>query len=145
MIKFKIIPYIGANQIKFNSNMQHVAKLIGNPLAQKITRRGEPVHCYENLSLVFSKNDELQEISFTGKAHAELMHIDLLWDGDALEKLIKIHGNPLEYLDILFFPNIGLSLSGFHTDEPKVATAIAPHRFDGVLSKFKPYTYNKSK
>jgi hypothetical protein len=80
----------------------------------------------------------LVEISFQRNVVLMVSGIDIFNDADAWIRLASIDP-PHEYVGILFFQRLGLSITGPHTHDQKVATAISAGRFDSIKGKFLPF------
>ena len=56
-----------------------------------------------------------------------------------LQHLAGLDPSPLESAGILYFPKLGLTLSGFHNEDERTATVMCQGRLDDLLPKFEPF------
>ena len=132
--------YIGVGSLKFSMREDEILPILGKPTSIQNNWLNEKTFTYNSFELVFSLKDEkLVEISFQNNLHFIVNGLSIFDDMAALEKLLAQEENPLEYVGILFLPSLGLTLSGFHTEDDKVATAICKGRLDSMLPKFKAF------
>jgi len=136
---FDLLPYEGAGPLRFGMTAADASAAIGVPLRSNKTRRGEMRYWYANLVLVVDLRGQLAEITFMDNARLVVEGIEVFETPNALLELAKRDGSPLEMVGIVFFPKLGITLSGFHTEEEKTITALARGRVDHLLPDFKPF------
>lgn len=133
-----IVPYVGAGALRFGMPEREIASILPEPLRKGKNRRKELTYHFSEFSLVFSQ-DSLVEITYYPQADLQLFGVDLFRDPESLKKLAEFDPSLLEYVGILYFPSLGITLSGFQNGEPKTVTAVARERLSHVASKFQPY------
>jgi hypothetical protein len=119
--------------------MPEAETVLGRPLRTSKTRRGETRGWYRDLVLIADDQAAIAEVTFLPSAKVLVNGIDLFRVSDPLLELSMIDAGPLEMAGILYFPALGITLSGFHTAEEKTLTAFARGRIDHLLPGFKPY------
>jgi hypothetical protein len=137
-MQFELTPYERAGPLMFGMNISQVESALGAPLRVGKSRKGDPRVHYQDCTLAFDKLEKLVEITFVPSASLLVEGIDLFKSPEPLKRLRQFESSPLELAGILFFPMFGLTLSGFHTQEEKTATALARGRIDRLLPNFRP-------
>jgi hypothetical protein len=140
MVEYEVRPYVGVGPFRFGMTPDDAIRAIGPPARQTRTASKELKLRYVEFCLVFSNAAGLVEVSFEPEAHLIVGGIDLFFNPAALRRLAKSDPSPLESVGILFFPKLGITLSGFHKEGSRTATVICTGRLDDSLPKFKPYT-----
>ena len=136
-----IKPYNGAGSIAFGMNVEEVTALIGNPNSSTKNRRGEVILRYDDMYLTFS-NRGVVEVELLSKSNPQLDGIAIFSDHHALWKLCTIDGDPKECLGAIILMNLGVSLTGFPSqeDSQKSVSVFARGRFDILKSQMEPFS-----
>lgn len=138
-VTHEVIPYVGVGTLCFGMTEDEATGSVGSPVRSTRTASGEHRLIYPEFHLTFSES-RLAEVSFHPEAHLIVAGIDLFRDAEPLQHLARLDPLPLESVGILYFPNLGITLSGFHNEGARTVTVMRPGRLDGLLSKFRPYS-----
>lgn len=138
-MNLKLEPYVGVGPLRFGMSENDVLLSLGKPTKEGPNRRGELTYLYSTFNLVFAKDEGVVEIAFYPGAQLEIDNISMFQDASALEKLIAVDSQVKEYVGILLFPSLGVTLSGFHNEDSETVTAFAKGRLDHLVHKFKPF------
>ncbi len=119
---------------------EDVTRSIAPPLRTSRTRNNELKQFHPDFTLVFSDAAGLVEACFEPEARLMVGGVDLFRHRAPLRHLATLEPSPLESVGILYFPSLGITLSGFHKEDSRTVTVMAAGRLDDLLPKFKPYT-----
>lgn len=136
---FDFVPHVSVGPLKFGMTLGQVEEILGKPTRTSRTRSGETRVQYPDVVLAIDLEGKLTEATLVPSASFIVNGSDVFKSATPLSDLAKIDPAPLEYVGILFFPGLGLTLSGFHNEDEKTITALSPGRFDSLKPKFKPY------
>lgn len=144
---YEIESYLGAGALRFGMSPAQVHDILGNP---RFTR-SDPGRLREmygiSPALTFTGPDKelkLVEIGFAKAAEDVTYRGENLFTGErraTLRKLCDDDRDPREVVGTIVFPNLGISLTGFHTghEDSLAVTAFAPGRWDAQLATSKPF------
>jgi hypothetical protein len=144
---YEIESYVGAGALRFGMSPAQVHDILGNP---RFTG-SDPDRLREmygmSPALTFTGTDKelkLVEIGFAKEAEDVTYRGANLFTGErraTIRKLCDDDRDPREVVGTLVFPNLGISLTGFHTEhEGSLAvTAFAPGTWDAQLARSKPF------
>ena len=137
-MKMNLIPYQSVGPHKFGASEAATKSLLDQTCSQRVNLKGEKTLYFRNLNFVFSTKNELVEITIFPEAK-------LLVEGSNIFQEVNVHGYlkqvdkfPLEYVGLIFYPKLGLSVGGTEIGADFAVTAISKGRFDLLLPKFKP-------
>ena len=143
-MEFRIIPYVGAGELRFGMNVPEAEAFIGKPKSVFHTMKfaGESRE-YESTTLGFDINGRLVHIGFSEREKTRLFFegVDIFGSSSALDDLIRLDKDPFIFVGFVFLMRFGLQLGGFHSeaDEGKTVSMFEKGRYDLKLPKFKPY------
>lgn len=141
MATFEIVPFVGAEPLRFGMTPGDAHALLGEPRSSSLNRRGELDEDYPELSTGYSKADgTLVELGFVSLASVVFRGIDVFNDAQALSVLTRADGGPLEGLDFIVFPSLGIALADFFSEQEsdRAITVFARGRWTD-LKGFKPF------
>jgi hypothetical protein len=130
--------YVSIGPFEFGSSAISIASLMPGKLNQRVNIKGEKTIYFENLNFVFSYDDKLVEVTVFPEAQLFVLGSDIFKEQDVHQFLRSIDDSPLEYVGLIFYPKLGLSVGGTEIGADFAITAIAKGRFDFLLPKFKP-------
>jgi len=139
-MNYDVIPYVGVGPLRFGMTPEDVTRSSGPPLHNDRTRNNELKQRHPDFTLVFSDAVGLVEASFAPEAHLMVGGVDLFRHRAPLRHLAALDPSPLESVGILYFPKLGITLSGFHKEDSRTVTVMCGGRLDDLLPRFKPYT-----
>lgn len=142
---FQIIPYQSVGPIRFGAPSTELTKALGAPRRIDKNRRGEPDYEYEGFNVRLSDKDQrVVEVGFSPSVDVRLDDVEIFSSPSAFEELIKKDGSPFEYVGFIILLNLGITLTGFHDNDPsqKAVTAFTKGRWDGLRAKFKQYVHS---
>ena len=138
-MKMNLVPYKSVGAILFNSGESLATSLLGVDFKVRLNLKGEKTFYFESINLVFTSNDQLKEITFFPESKLLVSESNIFEEKDVHGFLRELDSSPLEYVGLVFYPKLGLSIGGTEIGVDFSITAIAEGRFDLLLSKFKPF------
>lgn len=103
---------------------------------------GEPAFVYEAASArVVLREGRAVELALWPPAQATFGGRSLFGNPDVWREIVEADGDAHETFGFLVLRNLGLTLTGFHDDDPGqlAVTAFEPGRWDAVASGMKPF------
>jgi hypothetical protein len=140
---FEIVSYVGVKPLLFGMTEAQVEKLLGRPLDVIINDLGERDVEYKNFSLRYSREDAtLVEVGLLPRSNVTIRGIDLFNNPKAFETLLREDSCPLEVHGFVVLLNLGITLTGFHDNDPSqlAATAFVRGRWDHLKPKLKKFS-----
>lgn len=147
---FEIRPYSGAGKISFGMTPGEVAALYGaadsvsfNHLKQRVEFRS-----FMNIGYSTGHTEGVSHIGFGRQmegVHFKDVNLFLDDEGVALKRMITEDGHPFIYLGFIVLINLGMTLTGFHDNDPdQKAIALFPRgAWDKRLPKLKEFYKHK--
>ena len=138
---FRIIPYESVGLIRFGASAEDVKRALGEPVRVR-DRPNEMTIQYDRLQVTIStQNEAVVEIGMSSRVDARLDDVEIFNSPGAFEKLTEQDGSPFEYLGFIILLKLGITLTGFHDDDPaqRAVTAFARGRWDHLRAKFNPF------
>jgi hypothetical protein len=142
-MNYEVLPHVGVGPFRFGMTADEAKGVAGPPKRSLKTPSRELKLNYDDFVLVFSDAKGLVEATFTPQARLIVGGADLFRDAAPLQHLASLDSSPLESVGILYFPKLGITLSGFHNADPRTATVMCQGRLDDLLPKFKPFRIGK--
>jgi len=139
---FIIIPYQSVDPIQFGMSNDELMRVVGQPNNIRKNPSGELNYQYPTFSVRLSSKDQrVVEIGLSSAADVRLADIDIFESPTAFKDLIRKDGNPLEYLGFIVLLNLGITMTGFHDNDPsqKAVTAFVKGRWDGFRAKLREF------
>jgi hypothetical protein len=139
-----IIPYEAVGTIHFGMSATEAIQSLGQPKHRAKNRRDEVLYRYADFSVTFSGGDgRVVEVGMTPQADVHLDGVDIFKSPDSFEILVRKDGAPFESLGFIILLNLGITLTGFHDDDPaqKAVTAFKRGRWDHLRDGFKEYVH----
>jgi hypothetical protein len=144
---FEIIPFVGVGELRFGMTPTEIADILGVPLSKDVGRnyyeeRVEYRSCADVVVSYDKNSNTAAEFGF-GQTIRELSYmkqkIFLMPELDALRLLIDRDSNPYESVGFVIFPNLGISMTGFHDNDPdeKAVSVSEKGRLDRILTRIK--------
>src|SRR5258708_4872101 len=136
----QIVPYQSVGPIRFGASSDEVTKVLGAPDRIDKNHRGEPDYQYAGFSVRLSAKDlTVVEVGLTPEVDVRLGDVGIFTSPSAFEELIAQDGAPFEYVGFIILLNLGITLTGFHDNDPvqKAVTAFAKGRWDDLRSHLK--------
>jgi hypothetical protein len=133
MSTFEIDPHIGVGPFRFGMTESDVIATGLLPKNKTRNRRGEPNWIYDGYSVRFGAKDGLLcDVGFSKQCRVLLRGIDVFADSDALGKILSQAPNVFEFYGFLVFPDLGITLTGFHdgNESDKALTAFVRGHWD---------------
>jgi hypothetical protein len=134
-----LIAYNSVGAFEFGASENSIGSLFPEKFKQRVNVKGEKTIYFENLNFVFSPDDRLLEITVFPEAQLFINGSDIFKEQDVHQFLSLIDESPLEYVGLIFYPKLGLSVGGTELGADFAVTAISKGRFDSILPKFKSW------
>lgn len=136
---FDVRPYEGVGPLALGMSPEDVHAVIGAPLRSAV-REGERVETYREFTLAYSSANRLIEAAFSSSAEVRFQDANLFTTPDALARLIAADGAPLEGLGSIVFPNLGVAVVDFDSDQEsdRAVQVFERGRWDSI-THLKPY------
>jgi hypothetical protein len=140
-VKYEVIPHVCAGPFRFGMTVDEAVGSLGPATSRTRTISGALRVRYPTLDLVFTEAAGLVEVSFTPQEQLIVAGIDVFHELAPLRRLAQVDPSPLESVGILYFPKLGITLSGFHKDDSRTVTVMAAGRLESLqlMPSFKPY------
>lgn len=142
MNTFDIVPYVGAKPLLFGMTQEQVIQLCGHPTHLTPDNLSELNAQYTTFGIRYSKADQrLVEIGFVPEAKVFLNGSNIFGDRQSFSKLLSLDSCPYEYVGFIVLLDLGITLTGFHDDDPSqlAVTAFVRGRWDHLKAKFKKF------
>ena len=136
---FEIISYVGPKPLLFGMIRDQVEAIVGPP--ESIT--DEHRTYYESFNIRYSKQDKgLVEIGFSSDAKVTILGINPFIQKNGFRDLLRRDSCPYECYGFIVLLNLGITLTGFHNDDPDqlAITAFAPGVWDHLKSKLRKFS-----
>lgn len=116
---FEIISYVGAKPLLFGMTERQVEAIIGPPETIMTNGLGEPDASYESFSIRYSKQDKkLVEIGFSKTARVTILGINPFTQKHGFHDLVRKDSCPYESYGFIILLDLGITLTGFHDNDP---------------------------
>ncbi len=141
---FEIISYIGAKPLLFGMTPSQVEEFIGPPKRVTENNSGEPSASYESLSIRYSKRDQtLVEIGFLPTAMVTIGGMNPFTQKNVFGELLRQDSCPYESYGFIILLDLGITLTGFHDNDPDqlAITAFVRGRWDDKKGRFKRFQF----
>lgn len=141
MKTFDVIPFVGAGSLHFGMSPTEAHRLLGEPRNSSYNSNGELDEDYAGISIGYSRGDErLVEIGFVCPTSVSLNGSNLFADRNVVEMLASLDKAPIEGLGFIVFPNLGIALADFFSEQEsdRAITVFARGRWND-LKGFKPF------
>ena len=139
---FTIVSYTSAGPIRFGMSQDELKDVIGPPIRMGKNFIGNATWTYRDFDVQLSAVDDIViQAGFTPQVGVDLDGIDIFRLPSAFEDLIKKDGQPFESNGFIILLRLGITLTGFHDNDPsqKAVTAFARGVWDDSRARFKPY------
>ena len=139
---FVIVPYQSVGPIRFGMSSAELVQAVGAPTNSRENSSGELSFQYPAFSVRLSAKDQtVAEAGFSSANDVRLGDVNIFGSITAFEKLAELDGNPLEYLGFIVLLNLGITMTGFHDDDPsdRAVTVFARGRWDDLRPDLKEY------
>ena len=135
---FEIVSYVGARPLLFGMTEDQVESAVGHPFKTGVNNRGERKSEYGVFSTTVSEGDKLVEVGFSSDAEVLIHGMELFRQPEAFPKLLQEDSCPYEYVGFVILLDLGITLGGFHDNDPyqRAITAFARGRWDHFKNKF---------
>jgi hypothetical protein len=144
-MNFQIIPYQGIPPLMFGMQEAEVLEIFGQAEYRSRLIR-DPffrVLGYEGMTFGFDDQSGLSEVNLgEGFMGAVVFSgINVFSDRNALLKLIRLDGEPWEWVGFIMLMNLGISLGGYHTqaDEGKTISIFKRGRYESRRHRFERF------
>lgn len=144
---WEIEPYASVGPIRFGMSGDELVGAVGTPNLIDQNHRGESDYEYSGFSVRLSKSEKkVVEAGVQPRVPVSLSGIEVFSSPTAFDDLIKLDGDPLESLGFIVLMRLGVTLTGFHDNDPdqKALTAFARGRWDEVRSRLRKYEPTRS-
>lgn len=135
----EIKSYGSVGSISFGMSVDELVKAVGEPKKITKNRLGEIDYKYDVFRVALSaKDSRVVEVGLLPETEARLNGVDIFSSPDAFASLLKMDGDPYEYVGFIILLNLGITITGFHdnTDAQKAVTVFAKGRWDGKRHQF---------
>lgn len=142
---FEIISYAGAKPLLFGMTRGQVEAIVGSPA--RITTDddlGETGASYAAFNIQYSKqNERLVEIGFLKTARVTVLGINPFTQKNGFRELLRHDSCPYESYGFIVLLDLGITMTGFHDDDPNqlAITAFVRGRWDDSKSEFKKFQF----
>jgi hypothetical protein len=136
----EIASYVGVKPLLFGMTQSEAEIKVGPPLTKILNNLGEVNAQYQLFSVRYSKqSNEVVEIGVSSNAITFINNIDIFNDKHAFQKLLRQDSKPYEYFGFVILLDLGITLTGFHDDDPtqRAHTAFARGRWDILKGQLK--------
>lgn len=137
---FEIVSYVGAKPLLFGMTETQAQSVVGHPLKTSVNNLGERNSQYELFSVRYSpQNGTLVEVGFSSAAKVTIHGLELFRQPEAFPKFLREDSCPYEYFGFVILLDLGITLTGFHDNDPhqRAITAFERGRWDHLKGKFK--------
>lgn len=118
MTDFDIRPYEGVGPLAFGMTPEEVHALVGEPRMQRPNPLGQRDERYDGFRVRYAADTNLMcEVTFSTTCSVTLEGISLLADATAVQQLAERYGQALQGLGYIVFPNLGIALADFGSDQ----------------------------
>lgn len=142
MTLFDIRPYDGSGPLRLGMSPNEVHAAIGErPRNTLFNDKGERDEDYPALSACYSVGeDKLVEFALTSALDARFQGVSLFTAPNAVEILVAADGAPLKGFGFIVFPNLGIALADFDSDQEsgRIVQVFERGRWDSIMH-LKPY------
>ncbi|MDR3324111.1 MAG: outer membrane protein assembly factor BamE [Zoogloeaceae bacterium] len=141
-MEFEIVPFVGVENLRFGMTPQQVADILGAPSSigegyygerqEYRTDGNDLLVTYDekdNTAVHFGFWPKMRGLSFKEKKLFQMPELE------ALAVLIKEDDSPYEVLGIINFLGLGITMSGFHEEDPS-QKAVAVYKSGDLDSQF---------
>src|SRR6266446_4226693 len=144
----ELLPAEGMSMIKLGMSPSALEAAVGLPKLQRKNRRGEIVYVYDDYSVTFGADTGLVvEIGILPTLDLRYRGKGIFRDQEAWKELVKEDGAPREYVGFLVLLSCGVTLTGFHDDDPdqKAITVFAQGRWDHLKDKLHAFALEEKR
>lgn len=142
---FEIVSYQSAGPLRFGMNPEEVATVVGHPQSISNDPDGELGYEFGKFIARIAPTQGLVEVGFAPVVPVFLGGLDIFSTPGAFKELVQKDGLPFEFVGFIILLNLGITLTGFHDEEPsdRAVTAFAKGRWDHLRPNFKEYHISK--
>ena len=139
---YEIVPYKNAGPIVFGMNEKELKNILGEPLSVTESYIGTKVFIYDGITIGFAKEtDHVNHIGFGEEIDVKISGVNVFGDPDAFANLLTLDGDPYEDVGIIVFLNLGITMTGFHTEEEKSIVAFVKGENADIKQHGKPFKF----
>jgi hypothetical protein len=142
---FEIVSYIGPKPLLFGMTERQVEAVVGHPQTIMTNGQDEPNAFYESFSIRYSKREKkLVEIGFLKTARVKILAINPFTQKNGFRDLVRRDSCPYECFGFIVLLDLGITLTGFHDNDPDqlAITAFVRGRWDDSKSDFKRFQFS---
>ena len=139
---FEIVSYVGAKPLLFGMTQAQAEAFVGPPRRLIRDNRGEIDASYESFNICYSKRDKtLVEIGFSPTAEVTIRGMNPFTQKNAFRNLVSQDSCPYESFGFIILLDLGITLTGFHDNDPNqlAITAFVRGRWDFMKSQLKGF------
>jgi hypothetical protein len=128
MTVFDIRPFDGVGPLTFGMTPEEVHSQLGEPRMQKPNPLGQRDERYPGFRVRYAADSGLMcEVTFSTACQVLFAGVPLFTDATAVQQLAERDGAAVQGLGYLVFPNLGVALADFDSDQEsdKAITAFA--------------------
>ena len=136
---FVIKPYESIGPIRFGMSKDELVSVVGDPVRTSKNQHGEANLQFAGFSVRLSKDDGgVVEVGVVPETPTVLGDVDVFLSPDSFAKLVKLDGEPWEYVGFVILLNLGMTMTGFHDadESQKAITVFERGRLDHLRSQF---------
>lgn len=142
---FEIICYVGAKPLLFGMTRSQAEVLVGPP--EKTVDDLDGIDAmYKSFRIHYSIQDQrLVEVGFSKTAVATIRGINVFDQKNAFRDLVRQDSYPYESYGFIILFDLGITLTGFHDNDPDqlTITAFARGRLDDLKGQLRKFTVPK--
>lgn len=139
---FEIISYLGAKPLLFGMTRGQVEAIVGPPETMTTNSLGEPDAEYESFGVRYSEQDKtLVEIGFSKTVNVTILGINPFIQKNGFRDLLRQDSCPYECYGFIILLDLGITLTGFHDNDPNqlAITAFVRGRWDDSKGEFRRF------
>ena len=142
---FEIVSYVGAKPLLFGMTEDQAERAVGAPLKTSVNFLGERNSNYEGFNISHSaQSGGLVEVGFSSDVNVVIRGVELFREPEAFPKLLQQDSCPYEHVGFIILLDFGITLTGFHDNDPfqRAITAFTRGRWDHLKGKFKKLKFS---
>lgn len=118
MTDFDIRPYVGVGPLAFSMKPEEVHAVVGEPRMQRPNPMGQRDERYAGFRVRYTADtDRVCEVTFSTACSVSFEGISLFADATAVQQLAERDAQALQGLGYIVFPNLGIALADFDSDQ----------------------------
>ena len=144
---YTLLPYVGASPVLFGMDAAAIAALLGAPAVVHTNMLGERDESRGGVGIRYSVADSgVVEVAFVPGEVLFFEERNLLEHPDPVAVLSRSDPTPFEFLGFLVFFGLGVTVTGFHDDDPaqRAVTVFRRGRWDDYRPQMTPYPARKT-